>query len=353
MKCKTIWLKAPLDEGIPGPEHIDMVTTELDCSDLGKDCIVVSIKCMSADPYLRGRIKSSNPLSGSSGSDGRRVMSGFVSGVVIDSKSKDWKKGDFFGAALPFSTIQILSPEARGKTVMWKLNGMVTEETLSLGVGVLGMPGSTAYGGLIDILRPIKGQTLFVSAASGAVGSLVGQIGKNVYGLQTIGSCGGPDKAKFIKSKFGFDESIDYKKFQTLEALSKELKRCAPKGIDMYFENVGGIFFEAAMKALRPYGRIAVCGCISGYNDKKPPMSQLYIGQMIYTFQRIEGFVCSPWLKQERGNFLKDMSKWLKEGKIKPEETFFKGIESWPLAFRSLFTGKKRGKVVVLIEDDV
>jgi len=283
-------------------------------------------------------------------------MNGFVSGRVLESKSKDWKKGDFFGANLPLSTIQILGAKHRSATVMWKLNGMVDEKTISLGVGVLGMPGSTAYGGLIDVLRPIKGQTLFVSAASGAVGSLVGQIGKSVYGLKTIGSCGGSEKSKYIKSKFGFDESIDYKALpkdfaKGLEALSSELKRTAPDGIDMYFENVGGIFFEAALKALRPYGRIAVCGCISGYNEKNPPMSKLYIGQMIYSFQRIEGFVCSPWLRGERGNFLKDMSKWLKEGKVKPEETFFKGVESWPLAFRSLFTGKKRGKVVVLCDE--
>lgn len=355
---KTVWLKAPLDEGCPGPEHFEIRTKNIRTDALNDGELILKVMVMSADPYLRGQIKSKNPLTSSKNATEppkARAMRGFVAGKIMRSKNKEWVVGDYMGAALEFSTVQRLSEEDLKKTVSWKLTGMVTDETISLGVGVLGMPGSTAYGGLIDVLRPIKGQTLFVSAASGAVGSIVGQIGKNVFGLTTIGSCGGPEKAVYIKKKFGFDASIDYKKLtgsheKRVEDLTAELKRCAPEGIDMYFENVGGVFFESALAALRPHGRIAVCGCISGYNAKERPMSKLYIGQMIYTFQRIEGFVCSPWLRGERGNFLKDMGKWVKEGKVNAEETFFEGIESWPLAFQSLFTGKKRGKVVVRIK---
>merc|ERR1712167_256252 len=120
----------------------------------------------------------------------------------------------------------------------------------------------------------------------------------------------------------------------------------------MYFENVGGVHFEASMETLRRYGRMGVCGCISSYNDAKATPNALTIGQMIYSFQRIEGFVCSPWLSGKKGNFLGDMSQWIQDGKVKVEETFFDGIEAWPLAFQSLFTGKKLGKVVVRVQED-
>jgi NADPH-dependent curcumin reductase CurA len=220
------------------------------------------------------------------------------------------------------------------------------------------MPGSTAYGGLIDVLRPLKGETIFVSAAAGAVGGLVGQIAKNEYECKTVGSCGGPEKGKIILDKYGFDSHVDYKKAANGDELSAMLKEAAPDGIDMYFENVGGMHFETAMSALRVKGRIAVCGCIANYNKKTTGDSgqdspggsvfnKINIGDMIYSFQRIEGFVCAPWLKGEKGNFLQDMSKWLKEGKIKVQETHHDGIEQWPAAFQSLFTGTNMGKVVV------
>jgi NADPH-dependent curcumin reductase CurA len=116
-----------------------------------------------------------------------------------------------------------------------------------------------------------------------------------------------------------------------------------------YFENVGGTHFEAACASLRPHGRIAVCGAISGYNEAERPTSRLQITQLIYTFQRVEGFVCSPWLRGERGNFLADMASWVKQGKLSVQETFFDGIEAWPDAFASLFSGANSGKVVVRV----
>lgn len=214
----------------------------------------------------------------------------------------------------------------------------------------MGMTGSTAYGGLLDILKPLSGETIFVSAASGAVGGLVGMMAKNLFGCTVIGSCGGPLKCALIKEKYGFDHAIDYKTISDTAGMIAALKEVAPDGIDMYFENVGGMHFEAAFSSLRTNGRIAVCGEIANYNSKTPILSPISLMSMIYTQQRIEGFTCFPWLSGQKGNFSSDMSKWIKEGKIiLPEEHFFEGIEQWPAAFVSLFKGENIGKVVVRI----
>ena len=372
VNCKTVWLKGYVNSGIPGPEHFDIRETTVDTSEdaLEDGSIVVQAHALSVDPYLRGRIKSVNPLSkkrAGGGTDvplesdtGETAMTGFVAGKVIASKNPDWEVNDLIGGAMDFSTVQVLAPKRLKQTIVWKLTGFVDESNVSLGVGALGMPGATAYGGLVDILRPNKGknETLFVSSAAGAVGSLVGQIAKSVYGCTVIGSCGGKVKNKRIVERYGFDHAIDYTTLENRSGdegkgdLDERLRSVAPDGIDMYYENVGGVHFESAMTALRPHGRIAVCGVISKYNEAEAAPNKIDIGSMIYTFQRIEGFVATPWLRRERGDFLRDMSNWIQEKKFIPDETFFEGIDQWPLAFQSLFlkgNDKKSGKVVVRI----
>jgi len=350
-QVKSIVQKGFLEDGVPPLDHFEIVESKLsvNTSQLEKDSIVVQVLCMSCDPYMRGRLKSH----GAPPEQGKMTVQGFVSGKIVASNHENWKANDLFGARLDLSTFQHIK-DVKG---FWKLTEYLTEEEISLGIGAMGMPGSTAYGGLLDILKPEKGQTVFISAASGAVGSLVGQIAKNVCGCKTIGSCGGPAKVDLIKSKFGYDHAIDYKAIDSstqdkgLQQLKDRLQECSPEGIDMYFENVGGIHFDAAFGSLRPKGRIAVCGGISSYNEKSSPSVKVDIMKMIYTFQRIEGFVCTPWLFGEKGNFLADMSKWIKQGNVKVEETFYDGIESWPAAFQSLFvnTHRNTGKVVVRV----
>lgn len=154
-----------------------------------------------------------------------------------------------------------------------------------------------------------------MSGAAGAVGGLVGQLGK-IHGLKVVGSAGGDTKCALIKEKFGFDESVDYKKTSNGVELTAAVKEVAPDGIDMYFENVGGFHFQAAMALLRPKGRIALCGAISTYNENityEPGTgpNTIMTTQMLYTFQRMEGFVCSPWLSGEKGNFLKDVRRFV------------------------------------------
>mmetsp|Transcript_4331 Transcript_4331/g.8192 ORF Transcript_4331/g.8192 Transcript_4331/m.8192 type:complete len:440 (+) Transcript_4331:195-1514(+) len=342
--AKSVWLKGFLNEGAPGPEHFEIVESTVSPDGAKDGEIAVEVKFMSVDPYLRGRIRSD----GAKG-DGRQLLRGFVAGVVLHSNSPKWKEGDLFGGNLPFSSYQIVGPKA----LVWKLTGMLSEEKLSYGVGVLGMTGCTAYAGITGILRPeVEGETIFVSAASGAVGSIAGQIAKNVYKLKTIGSCGGPEKCDFITSKAGYDYAIDYKKATTKEDFVEAIRAFDSKGIDMYFENVGGIHFDAALETLKVGGRIAVCGSISGYNEKEPQLNDIPLSKMIYTQQRIEGFAVLPWLSQQKGSFFKDMSAWLKDGHVKEiQETFYEGVDSWPVAFQSLFVSgnTNKGKVVVRV----
>jgi NADPH-dependent curcumin reductase CurA len=276
---------------------------------------------------------------------------GFVVGEVIAAMdSPDGKVGDLFGARLPFRTIQNLSAEELSHTLMWKLTDYLDRSELSLGLGLLGMPGSTAYGGLVDVLRPQQGETIWVSAAAGAVGGMVGMLAKSMYNCTTIGSCGGESKCATIKEKYQFDHAVDYKACADKEALKAAVREIAPEGIDMYFENVGGAHFEAAYESLRRSGRIAVCGSISKYNEAAPERVQINSMTAVTRFLRIEGFMCDPWLRGERGSFLSTMHMLLREGKIAPQETVFHGLESFGDGMRALFTGGNIGKVVVLVE---
>lgn len=334
-----------MDTGIPQPDHFRLEETTVKSIQNEGD-ILVKVLFMSADPYLRSQVSPGGKKPGD-------AMVGYIVGKVIESKNETWPTDYLIGAHLPFSTIQIVSKEALAKAMAWNLTPYVNEDNCSLGLSIFGMPGATAYGGVTDMLRPKDGgKTLFVSAAAGAVGGMVGQIAKNVYNLKTIGSCGGSEKCRMIKEVYGFDESIDYKAAEgSAETLTSLLREKAADGIDMYYENVGGIHLEAAFNNLNPHGRIAVCGMISQYHDKAPT-NRLNLMKMIYTFQRIEGFVCTPWLTGRKGNFLKDMSQWWNEGKVSIEETFFEGVSEWPRAFNALFTGQKKGKVVIRIHHE-
>lgn len=359
MAAKTVTLTTFIPEGLPGPEHFTIVESVAPTeADLAEGGVLLQVLVMSADPYLRSKCKDEEKA----GQALPMTMTGFVAGKVLASKRPDYVAGDLFGASLPFTTVQAVDAAAAKSTLMWKLSMLLTEETISHGIGVLGMPGSTAYGGLLDVLRPDAGaaaagtpETLWVSGSAGAVGGMVAQIAKNVLGCKVIGSCGGPEKVALCVEKLGLDGAVDYKKCGSREELSAALKELAPDGVDMYFDNVGGIHFEAAMAALRPHGRVAICGGISRYNEASGAAGELRVPEkffptdMIYSFQRVEGFMCLPWLSGQKGHFLKDMSGWLKEGKVKAEETFFEGIDAWPMAFQALFTGGNKGKVVVRI----
>lgn len=346
LPSRTLTLSSYCEEGLPSASNFTIVDTVVDSTNLPEGCLLLRALYFSADPYLRMAVRSGRPSSVQL----NQPMSGFISGRVESSTIEGWTKGDLFGGALPFSTLQIVTSTSLKKTAFWKLTDVITEDELSYGIGALGMPGATAWGGLVDVLRPLKDETLLITAASGAVGQLVGQIAK-ARGCRVIGTAGGPVKCALLLDKFGFDVAIDHKAATTPADLEKAIREAAPKGLSMVFENVGTTTFECAFRCLGVGGRIAVCGAIAAYNEKKPILCTIDPSAMIYTAQRIEGFVSTPWLTGQRGGgeWLREISSGIKNGTIKIQETRFDGIEKWPEAFASLFTGANIGKVVVCV----
>jgi len=270
---QTLEVVANQNTGVPEAKNFRVTShTAPEASSLEDGDLLVQLIFVSSDPYLRSAIRSDRP----NGKKPGEAMVCFVSGKVLSSRNARWSEGDLFGGNLPVRTIQVVKKEEQAKTIMWKLTEHCTEEELSLGIGVLGMPGSTAYGGLTDILRPKTGETLLVNAASGAVGQLVGQFAKHVFGCRVIGVAGGEEKCSALRDTFGFDDTIDYKSLgEGVEPLVAAIKKVAPGGLDMVFENVGGEQFEAGFRCLKGGGRIAVCGGIAGYGMESPLMCSI------------------------------------------------------------------------------
>merc|ERR1711991_100864 len=337
VEVHSIRLRALRPEGALVEDDFIVEKGPLDVETLEDGHIFVKLLAMSADPFQRGRVKTEESL--------LKVMQGFVAGEVLASKSDAWKPGAFFGGALPYRSHQVVKVDS---TLLWNLTPYVTRETISLGVGVLGMPGATAYGGLLKVLRPKEGETLFVSAASGAVGAVVGQLGAKKLGLTVIGSCGGEKKGERLR-ELGFQHAIDYKTKKTVEELEAAIRAVAPDGIDMNFENVGGMHFEACMRTLRLRGRVAVCGCISSYDQRTGAgSSPLNLGGLIYTRQRIEGFLSYDYMGD--ADFLDYLHPLVQDGTLQVDQTFFDGFDAWPAAMLAVLNGNHLGKVVVRIQ---
>lgn len=344
--AQSVLLKQYIPSGLPANEHFEIASSPVDIdAPLADGAVIIKLLVLSADPYLRTRIKGAGSGGLFSGFQIGSPMAGFVAGKILRSNSPNWVEGDFFGGHLPFVTVQILpNPD----TALWKLTGLVDDASISLAIGPLGMPGATVIAGL-NVLQPKQGEVLYVNAAAGAVGGVVGQVAKKVFGCVVIGSAGGPEKCRLLIEEFGFDYAIDYKTVQTKDELIAKIREVSPDGIDLVFENVGGFQFEASFDLLKPKGRIAVCGSISGYNDEKIPPSPVDIWKLIYNQAKIEGFLAGSVLGNPEATkkFLLDMSGWIKEGKVVVKQTDFHGIDQWPMAFQSLFTGGNTGKVVI------
>jgi NADPH-dependent curcumin reductase CurA len=220
----------------------------------------------------------------------------------------------------------------------------------STALGVLGMPGMTAYTGLLDIGKPQQGETVVVAAASGAVGSVVGQIAK-IKGARAIGIAGGPDKCKYVKDVLGFDDCIDHRD----PDMATKLKAACPKGIDVYFENVGGKVFEAVLPLLNPFARIPVCGLIAQYNafeEEKGGKAMSFLMRSVLTKRlTIRGFIVSDFAARYN-DFIADATKWFSEGKIKHRETVEEGLANAPRAFMGMLRGENFGKQLVRVGPD-
>jgi NADPH-dependent curcumin reductase CurA len=345
LPARTLHLAAHCDEGVPTASHFAVVDTVVDTA-LPPNALLLRALVFSADPYQRSMVRAGRPSTVAPGAP----LRGFIAGRVEASTLDGWAAGDLFGGSLPLSTLQVATQATLGATAFWRLPS-IGEAKISLGVGVLGMPGATAFGGLIDVLRPAAGETLLVTAASGAVGQLVCQLAK-ARGVRVIGTAGGAAKCALLRDVFGADVAIDHKECATPAALEAAVRAAAgPKGLHMVFENVGTTTFEVAFKCLGNGGRIAICGGIAAYGMPVSPTCAIDPLQMIYTAQRIEGFVCTPWLVGARGGgeWLRVLAAGVEDGSISTRETVFEGIEAWPEAFASLFTGTNTGKVVVRV----
>ena len=222
---------------------------------------------------------------------------------------------------------------------------------ISTAVGVLGMPGFTAYAGLLEIGRPKAGETVVVAAATGPVGSAVGQIAK-VKGARAVGIAGGPDKCKALLEEFGFDVAVDHRAPDFVD----QLKAAVPDGIDVYFENVGGEVTEAVVRRLNKFARIPVCGLVANYNATSAPdgPDRLpgFLGQVLTLSLNIRGFIQDEFVADHYRDFVRDMSGWIGDGSVKYREDIVTGLENAPEAFRGLLTGKNFGKLLVLVSEE-
>jgi NADPH-dependent curcumin reductase CurA len=295
---------------------------------------------LSLDPYMRGRMADGPSYAAPVPIGG--VMEGGTVCEVITSHNAGFKAGDIVLARAGWQTHAL----SEGKDLR-KIDQSLAP--ISTAVGVLGMPGMTAYTGLLDIGKPQPGETVVVAAASGAVGSAVGQIAK-IKGARAIGIAGGKDKCDYVKGEFGFDECLDHRD----PDFAAKLRDACPKGIDVYFENVGGAVFEAVFPLLNAFARVPVCGLIAQYNDteaKAPKWAGSLMRAVLTKRLTIHGFIVSDFAGRH-GDFLRDTSQWLREGKLKYKEFVTEGLDSAPLAFIGLLKGANFGKQLVRVGPD-
>ncbi|PKP49387.1 MAG: NADP-dependent oxidoreductase [Bacteroidetes bacterium HGW-Bacteroidetes-11] len=297
--------------------------------------ILLKTLYVSVDPYLRGRMNDSKSYVPSFELN-KPIQSGIIAEIMV-SHHTGFKVGDFVSGNLEWKEYQILNGEGLNK-----LNASASELTPFL--GILGMTGLTAYLGLTEIGCPKPGETLVVSGAAGAVGSVVGQIGK-IMGCNVVGIAGSDEKTDMLLSKFKFDRAINYK---TTPDMQEAIREACPNGVDIYFDNVGGEISDAVLANINKYARIAVCGAISLYNETEMPVGPRLQPIILTKSATMRGFIISDF----SGKFpeaIQSLAHWLKEGKLTYAETIVEGFDRIPQAFIDLFEGKNEGKMIVKI----
>jgi NADPH-dependent curcumin reductase CurA len=293
---------------------------------------------LSLDPYMRGRM-SEGPSYAAPVGIGETMVGGTVN-EVIASDNPDFAVGDIVLAPSGWQTHAL----SDGKGLR-KIDSKLAP--ISTALGILGMPGITAYMGLLEIGKPQPGETVVVAAASGPVGSLVGQIAK-IKGARAVGIAGGAKKCAYVKDELGFDDCVDHR----ARDFADRLKAACPKGIDVYFENVGGAVFDTVLPLFNPFARMPVCGQISQYSATELPPGPNRVPLLIWSVLRkrltIRGFIVSDFAAKH-GEFLRDVSAWLRDGRIKYREDVVDGLERATSAFIGLLRGENFGKMLVRV----
>lgn len=333
MKINQIVL-ASRPSGTPEAENFRF--EEVDLRDIHEGEVLIQPTYFSVDPYMRGRmndVKSYSPPY-----QLNEPILGGVVGKVIESKSPAFKTGEPVYGTLPWATRMIEKSD-----YLQKIDTSFAPASYYL--GILGMPGLTAYFGLLDIGRPRPGETVVVSGAAGAVGSIVGQIAR-LKGCRVIGIAGTDEKVKMLKSEFSFDEVINYK---TSKNLRKDIKSVCPDNVDVYFDNVGGEISDAVLPNINFKARVVVCGQISLYNETRMQLGPRFLPLILTNSALIKGYIIRDYADQfAEGK--EQLTLWFKEGKLKQKETIIKGFEKLPEALLGLFKGVNQGKMVVSAE---
>ena len=299
--------------------------------------VLVRHHYLSLDPYMRGRMNDSKSYTAPQPLG--QVMGAGTVGEVAESRSPKFQPGDKvvgMGGWQQYSVVNADEPGALRKVD-------TTHVPLSHYLGAVGMPGVTAWYGLVKIIEPKAGETMVVSAATGAVGSAFAALAR-ARGCRTVGIAGGPDKCRYAVEELGFDACIDYKLHQDAASLSKALKEACPDGIDGYFENVGGMVLDAVLLRMNAFGRIAVCGMIAGYDGKPLPLA--YPALILTNRLKVQGFIVTEhmgiWPEA-----LKELGTLVATGKLRPRESVAQGLKAAPEAFLGLLKGKNFGKQLV------
>ncbi|WP_263078040.1 NADP-dependent oxidoreductase [Endozoicomonas sp. Mp262] len=322
-------------QGIPVAE--DFKTVAAPIAELRDGEVLIKNRWMSVDPYMRGRMIERKSYIAPFALN--EVLSGGAIGVVVESRNPAFPEGTKVYSMNGWREYFI----SCGKDLHSLPDSPIPEQAF---LGILGMPGMTAYTGLNKIAGLKEGDNVFVSAASGAVGAIVCQIAK-LKGCYVAGSVGSDDKARYLQEQLGVDAVVNYK---TTESLQADIAKSCPAGIDVYFENVGGAHLEAVLNLMNDHGRIAVCGMIDQYNATEPRPGPANLGQIIIKKLRIEGFIVfEHW--DGYPAFVQQMSQWIEQEKISWKETVYHGIEQAPEAFIGLFLGKNTGKMLVKLGD--
>ncbi|MFY9513063.1 MAG: NADP-dependent oxidoreductase [Rubrivivax sp.] len=322
-------------DGEPTPANFR--TVELPVPELQDGQVLVRHHYLSLDPYMRGRMSENKSYAQPQPLD--KVMLGGTVGEVVASRHANYAVGDKVVGMGGWQLYAVVDATQAG--VLRKVD--TTHVPLAAYLGAVGMPGVTAWYGLVKIIEPKAGETVVVSAASGAVGSAVGQLAK-ARGCRAVGIAGGDDKCRYVTEELGFDACIDYKQHATAASLSAALKDAAPKGIDGYFENVGGMVLDAVLDNMNAFGRVALCGMIAGYNSKSAPLAQ---PQLLLTQRlKLQGFIVSEHM-QHWPEALKELGMAVATGKLKYRESIADGLAAAPEAFIGLLKGRNFGKQLV------
>jgi len=323
-------------EGLP--KESDFRLIESDVPAPGDGQFLVRINYLSVDPYMRGRISEiksyADPV------EVGDLMVGGTVGSVVESNHSDYRPGEVVVGYWGWQEYALSDGDG-----VHRCNTSLAP--MSTALGVLGMPGMTAYFGLLEIGQPEAGGTVFVSAAAGAVGSVVGQIAK-IKGCRVVGSAGSPTKIRHLVEELGFDAAFNYKEANDY---GEKIQEMCPEGIDVYYDNVGGKLTDAVFLHINVGARIVVCGQIDQYNATRPPRGPRPLWHLIVKRARVEGFLVFDFAERY-GEAQQQLAEWVREGKIKYRETVIAGLENAPRAFIGLFHGENLGKQLVRVGEE-